>query len=221
MFTTLPDGSRLASLPLPSSMETKSSVSRCTVSFGDGSLKRKYDYTKFLTDSTVLEMNDAKYRVACEKNAAFLQQLSFDRDVLWGLGPALKDLMDKLPGDVTKLRLLGGEVLCGEMLEALSEAMEGEEGHTLYVQTSRTELLNDHAKGTLSGNLYLYCRVPNRSDELSMHSYPYAKLDEDAEYTDVDTYPDGENDVSYRLGKCNASSLRTGKAWWVSFNKKK
>lgn len=214
LFHTLPGGDVVASIVLPSAMESEASASKCAITFSTGHVKPAKG-TSFLTDSSVSESTDAEYRLACQRNGEFLHTLSFDRDSLWGLAPALRDALAQMPEGVSKVRLYGGDILCTEMLESLGEAMEREEKFTLYTQTSRVDILNNVDKASLPGNMLVFSRIPNRAKNLCLNSYPYATVSASASHVDLDVYPsDGNTDIEYRLGENNTAILRNRGTWW-------
>lgn len=214
LFTKLPDGETIASIPFPSKMEGPSSATRVTVDFQTGCLKNIAKNVKFITGATMLEVNDAQYRVACDRNKAFLNTLSFDKGSLWGFAPALRDTLNALPTSVRKVRLLGGDLLCTEMLESIYECM-ADTDKVMYVQTSRVDILNDIGFSEKPLNALVFCRIPNFSEELNLHSYPYARMEKDAAHTDLETYPaNGTDDVSYKPDPGSDTVLRTRKPWW-------
>lgn len=218
LYTKLPNREPLASIPFPSSMEGPASSTRVIVDFQTGNLKKRCKNVKFITDATLREMNDAEFRVACDRNAALLNTLSFDSGSLWGFTPALSDTLRALPDCVKKVRILGGDLLCTEMLECIFTSMEHSD-KTLYVQTSRVDILNDLAIADYPDNVLVYCRIPNMSDELNLHTFPYARLDKKSDHTDLETYPDtGKEDLSYKPDPDSDTALRTGKPWWQRFN---
>lgn len=214
LFHTLPEGDTVASIVLPSVLENDSSASRCRIKFSTGHVLPAKG-TTFVTDSAVMESSSAEYRLACQRNSEFLHTLSFDRESLWGLAPALRDTLAQLPEGVSKVRLYGGDILCTEMLESLAEAMTHEGSFTLYAQTSRVDILNNIDKEDMPPNMFVFCRIPNRSKHLGLNSYPYVTIDKNARHVDLDVYPaDGNKDITYRLGEANDSVFRNRGVRW-------
>lgn len=215
LFSVMPDGSKVASIILPSSMDAVSALNHCSVDFQTGELIPRSD-TEFITDATVTEMNDTVFRVACNSNKKYFNSLSFKNPTTASFTLKIKEWKNKLPKQYKKCRLYGGDLLTTDMLRCFCEAFSKDKNHTFYIHTSRWDILNDINQTEVPSNLFLYAVNPIKNSAVTSLNYPTFSYTNNAD-TDLNTYPTGKLEkINIAIGHENANYLRTKKPWWQS-----
>lgn len=205
------------------------SASRCKVNFSSGYLEEaeagRLVLTgddrpmSYITDATVMEMNDCLFRTAAANNMAYLNTLSFRKDVIWSLTLALQDWCKALPKEYDKCRLFGGDMLKTEMLECIYDAFGKDDNHSFYMHTSRLDILNDITDKEIKrpDNVYIYARADTNSDIIQMHDFPMLYItNKPGHLIDLEFFPGANTDATISLGEKNEDQLRTRAPWFGS-----
>lgn len=215
----------IASILFPSNMEVSSSKSKCSVDFrtgildardGDSLTMSNTSRTLYITDATVLEMNDCLFRVAANRNYAYLNTLSFSDNVIWSFSLALQDWAEALPKEYNKCRMFGGDIIKTEMLASIYSAFKNIPDKTFYLHTSRRDILNDMIEKGIErpSNVFVFNRC--LGNEISdIDEFPSLVIHTEAGHTsDIETYPTTNNDMLISLGEQNAALLRSKTPWF-------
>lgn len=228
LICTIDNDDKVAAIVLPSNLEGNSSASRCRVNFINGCLEipsctqvticNDNMPISYITDATVMEMDDCLFRVAAANNAAILNRCSFNMHKTDSFADEIMHWMDCLPSGITKCRLFGGDILSEDMLENIFWACRCRPSMLFFAHTSRVDILNNMSAHTdlNPDNAYIYARSSCQCDEIPLHNYPVMQIGTTSTGNlDLESFPKSKNDkdFSIRLGEDNETRLRTRRPW--------